>query len=165
MLGLCTSIYAIEKPTDWIESPSIKKTLTLAGIEAGLPDGLVHCVAYVESRFNPKATSIVVNGYKSCGIMQLYRRYLYVSNGFVEVYSSRPETFKWDSPRDNAEIGCRYLAYLISRFGGSVYLGVLAYNYGETNVSNISILSEIPEHCIVYANTIMILLASWDKNW
>lgn len=157
-IGLC---YA-QKPADWKEPKEIRDILTAAGDEAGLPRGLAHCVAYAESRFIPTARSKVVNGYRSCGLMQLYRMYI-VSN--VRRFSSHPYTFLWDNPADNAEVGCKYLAFLIERFDGSVYLGILAYNYGETNLRNITSMDDVPKRCIKYADSILKNLDAWDESW
>lgn len=152
----------VSKPSDWNEPEHIRAILSFAENEAGLPRGLAHCVAYSESRFKPTAMSRVVDGYRSCGLMQLYRRYI-VAN--VSRHSSHPETFNWKDPQDNAEVGCRYLSYLIRRFDGSVYLGVLAYNWGETNVRNMKSWDDVPPHCRKYADNVLSLLDAWNEEW
>lgn len=151
-----------EKPPDWQETESIKAVLTQAEASADLPRGLAHCVAYTESRFNPHARSKLVNNYRSCGLMQLYRMYIV---SLVAKYSSHPATFQWDDPQDNAEVGCSYLAYLIKRFDGSVYLAILSYNYGETNVRNIKSMDDVPKRCIKYADSILKLLDEYSEEW
>lgn len=156
------AIYA-ECPRDWIESNTIYTILNAAEADAGLPRGLAHCVAYSESRFKPTAMSRVVNGYRSCGIMQLYRRYI-VANA-EKYHDGGYKTFNWKNPEDNAQVGCRYLAHLIEKFGGSVYLGVLSYTYGETNLRNVKNLSDIPEHCVAYTNQVMQLLDEYNESW
>ena len=156
-IGLCFA-----KPIDWNEPEDIKDILTQAGNDADLPRGLAHCVAYAESRFIPTARSKVVNGYRSCGLMQLYRRYIV---HLVATYSSNPKAFNWADPEDNAEVGCKYLAYLIAKFDGSVYLGLLAFNYGETNLRNIKSMDEVPKRCIKYANSILKNLDEWNEDW
>lgn len=163
VLFLCISILYAECPKDWVESEYIYNVLTVAGDEAGLPTGLAHCVAYTESRFKPNALSKVVNNYRSCGLMQLYRRYIVsVANDF---HDGGYSTFRWEDPVDNAQVGCRYLAYLIKKFDGSVYLGILAYNYGETNLRNVKKWSNIPPKCIKYADQILRLLDEYDESW
>lgn len=165
ILALFPLAYA-QKPPDWNEPEAIKNILTVQGDQAGLPIGLSHCVAYRESRFDVRALSDVVNHYRSCGIMQLYRKYLYGKNGTIARFSSKTqETFRWDDPRDNAEAGCRYLAYLIDRFGSSVWLGLVAYRWGETNLANITQESDIPDYAICYADSILKMLDEYDESW
>jgi len=154
-------LYA-EKPADWREPDSIKSILSIEESEADLPRGLAHCVAYTESRFNPSARSRLVDNYRSCGLMQLYRRYI---GELVGRFSSDPKGFRWDDPGDSAEVGCRYLAYLIKRFDGSVYLGLCAYNFGPTSLDNIKQWSDIPKPCRRYADGIMKLLDEYQEEW
>lgn len=156
------SIAFAQKPKDWNEPTDIKGILNVEGANAGLPIGLSHCIAYHESGFNPHARSRLVGNYRSCGLMQLFRKYIV---SLVATYSSHPATFNWSDPRDNAEVGCGYLAYLIHRFGDSVYLGVLAYNWGETNVSNMKSLDDIPEHCKKYADSVLAMLDQYEETW
>ena len=94
--------------------------------------------------------------------MQLYRRYIV---HLVATYSSNPKAFNWADPEDNAEVGCKYLAYLIAKFDGSVYLGILAYNFGETNLRNIKSMDEVPKKCINYADSILKNLDEWNEDW
>lgn len=154
-------VYA-EAPPGWKESAEIKSILSFAEQDAGLPIGLAHCVAYTESRFNPKARSKLVDNYRSCGLMQIYRKYIVA---LVARYSSHPDTFLWDDPQDSAEVGCRYLAYLIDYFGGSVYLAVLSYNAGPTTVRNMKSMDDIPPRCRKYADNIMKLLDEYQETW
>lgn len=159
----CIGALYAECPKDWVESEYIYNILTEAGYEADLPVGLSHCVAYTESRFKPKAMSRVVKGFRSCGIMQIYRRYIVVAANLY--HDGGYTTFNWQDPEDNSQVGCRYLSHLIKQFGGSVYLGVIAYNYGPTNLSNIKQLSDIPIECRDYADQIMALLDDYDCSW
>jgi soluble lytic murein transglycosylase-like protein len=166
LLCTCTTAVICAKPPDWNEPPRIRAILTEQGARHGLPRGLSHCVSYTESRFIPNAKSEVVNGYRSCGVMQTYRKYLYGEKGFIARYSSKSqEDFRWDDPTDNAEIGCGYLAYLTERFGGSVYLGLVAYRWGETNLAGIKSWSEIPEYARDYARVILKNLDDWQEGW
>lgn len=159
----CFSILYAQCPSDWHEPDYIKSILIAAGDEAGLPVGLPHCVSYKESRFKPSATSCVVNGYRSCGLMQLYRKYIVATA--TQYHDGGYSTFNWQDPADNAQVGCRYLAYLIDKFGGSVYLGVLAYNWGETNVRNMKSLDDVPVSCKDYTDSMMILLDAYSEDW
>lgn len=163
LLFLFFGVVHAECPRDWVESETIYKVLSAAESEAGLPIGLAHCVAYSESRFKPTAMSKVVNGYRSCGLMQLYR--LYIVSNAEKYHDGGYKTFNWKDPEDNAQVGCRYLAYLIKKFGGSVYLAVISYTYGETNLRNIKKWSDIPPHCIVYADQVMRLLDEYEESW
>ena len=150
-------------PKDWVESEYIYNILSVNEQKADLPLGLAHCVSYTESRFKPKAMSRVVNNYRSCGIMQLYRMFIVsiVNKYFPGGYSK----FNWEDPDDNSYVGCMYLADLIRKFDGSVYLGVLSFNWGETNVRNMKSLSEVPPKCRQYADQIMKLLDEYDESW
>jgi soluble lytic murein transglycosylase-like protein len=161
LLALLPLAYA-QKPPDWNEPATIKNILTVQGDRAGLPIGLAHCVAYTESRFIPTARSRVVNNYRSCGIMQIYRMYIV---SLVNKYSSHPATFDWTNPRDNAEVGCKYLAFLIDRFGVSVWLGLVAYRWGPTNLANITQESDIPDYAVWYADSILKMLDEYDESW
>ena len=165
MALLATALCAEGKPRDWKESAEVAGILSMAEQDAELPRGLAHCVAYSESRFKPDARSRIVDGYRSCGIMQLYRKYLYGPDGIASRFSDNPGAFQWDDPRKNAEVGCRYLAYLIDRFGGSVYLGVLAYNAGPGTVERMREWSDIPKYCVRYADDVMALLDDWEEEW
>jgi hypothetical protein len=160
---LCGAFLYAQQPKEWNEPQYIYMAISEAEAEAGLPIGLLHCVGYVESRFNPKALSPVTRGYRSCGVVQLYRKYIvdlankYHDGGYA--------SFRWDDPYDNAQVGGRYLADLIRKFGGSVYLGLIAYNWGETRLRNINKWSDIPVECRVYANTILSLLDQYQESW
>lgn len=157
------SVGYAECPKDWVESEYIYNILTMANTEADLPRGLAHCVAYSESRFKVNALSRVVQNFRSCGIMQLYR--MYIGDLVVDYFDGKPSEFNWRNPQHNAQVGCRYLAYLIKKFDGSVYLGVLSYTWGETNVRNMKKWSDIPPHCKAYADQVMRLLDEYDESW
>ena len=165
LILLATALCAEGKPRDWKESAEVAGILSMAEQDAELPRGLAHCVAYSESRFKPDARSRIVDGYRSCGIMQLYRKYLYGPDGIASRFSDNPEAFRWDDPRKNAEVGCRYLSWLIKRYGGSVYLALIAYNWGPTKLSRIERVDEIPPDVIQYTNDILVLLDQWEPCW
>lgn len=158
-----------EKPRDWKEPKYIKSIIHTYESSAGLPIGLAHCVAYAESRFNPKARSRVVNGYRSDGLFQEYRKYLYDSPsglGLISRFSNIDQKdYEWYNPKHSAEVGCNYLAWLISYYHGSVYLGVLAYNMGTENIKNLHSLDDIPENCRGYADLVLYLLDNYDETW
>jgi soluble lytic murein transglycosylase-like protein len=151
------------KPAEWNEPSSIRQILTIAGNNANLPRGLSHIIAYHESRFNPLAQSKYVSGYRSRGLMQIYFKY---QLAIVSRHSSMsPRHFIWSNPEHSAIVGCNYLSYLIDRFGGSIYLGVLAYNWGEGNVERMTSVDQIPADCKKYAESVLKMLDSWEEWW
>ena len=169
LAGLCfvRSTYgetpANNKPDDWNEPANIKAILCTAEQNADLPIGLAHVIAYHESRFNPRAQSKYVGGYRSRGLMQIYFKY---QSSIVSKYSSIDHRhFIWYNPEHSAIVGCGCLSYLIRRFGGSVYLGVLAYNWGEGNVERMTSTDQIPLHCANYAESVLRMLDTWEEWW
>ena len=161
LLGI--SIIYAECPDDWLEPEYIYDILTIEGNKANLPIGLSHCVAYSESRFKPNALSRRVQNYRSCGLMQLYR--MYIGDLVADYFDGTYAEFNWKNPQHNAQVGCGYLAYLIKKFDGSVYLGVLAYTWGETNVRNMKKWSDVPPRCKTYTDQVMRLLDEYDGSW
>jgi soluble lytic murein transglycosylase-like protein len=166
---LCISMMYAQKPKDWKESKEIKAIISKWESSAELPRGLGHCVAYCESRFNPRARSGVVAGYRSDGLFQEYRKFLYDSAtglGLITRFSDIPQAeYEWFNPEHSAEVGCNYLAYLIEYWHGSVYLGVLSYTLGTENLKNISKIEDIPKRCTDYADKVLLLLDSYDDSW
>lgn len=152
-----------QKPAEWHEPASIRQILTIAGNNANLPRGLSHIIAYHESRFNPNAQSKYIGGYRSRGLMQIYFKY---QSAIVSRHSSiGTRHFIWSNPEHSAIVGCNYLAYLIDRFGGSIYLGVLAYNWGEGNVERMTSVDQIPADCKKYAESVLKMLDRWEEVW
>ena len=158
-----------EKPKDWKEPKYIKSIISFREKKANLPIGLGHCVAYCESRFKPNARSRVVRGYRSDGLFQIYRKYMYDSTayeGLIHKFTDMSEKeFKWDNPDHSAELGCNYLAWLIKYWHGSVYLGVLSYTYGFENLRNIKSLEDIPKECKDYTEQVLFLLDNYQETW
>lgn len=147
-----------EKPKDWKEPSNIRAILEAN--DNALPAGLSHIMAYKESRFNPLAVS--PNG-QDRGLMQLNKRYQ--ADVVWRHTSLKASTFQWSSAEHSAIAGCNYLAYLIDRFGGSVYLGLIAYNWGEGNLSRIKNIDEIPKKVTNYADSALKMLDEWDETW
>lgn len=166
---LCVGFVYAQKPKDWVESKAIKATISKYEYVAELPRGLAHCVAYYESRFNPRARSKVVDGYRSDGLFQEYRKFLYDSAtglGLITRFSDIPQAqYEWYNPEHSAEVGCNYLAYLIEYWHGSVYLGVLSYTYGAENLKNIEKWEDVPKNCRDYADQVLFLLDCYDDSW
>lgn len=138
-----------------------------AEIQNGLPTGLAVCVAWHESSYKPTAQSRCVGGYRSRGLMQIYHKY---QNEIVSKYTDiPPKFFDWKNPIHSAQAGCGYLAYLIDRFDGDLYLAVLAYNWGEGNVSALLTggltENDIPAHCANYAKNVLWMLDNVVRLW
>ena len=138
-----------------------------AEIQNDLPIGLAVCIAWHESEYKPTAISRYVGGYRSRGLMQIYHKY---QNEIVRKYTNiPPELFDWKNPQHSAQAGCGYLAYLIDRFGGDLYLAVLAYNWGAGNVSALLAGSltenDIPAHCANYAKNVLWMLDNVVSLW
>jgi soluble lytic murein transglycosylase-like protein len=145
-----------EKPPDWSEPTAIRTILEAH--DDSLPVGLSHIVAYMESRFKPLA-----NNGQDRGLMQINR---YYQNDIAWRHTDiDPASFNWKNPEHSAIAGCNYLAYLIDRFGGSVYLGLIAYNWGEGNLSRITSIDQIPEKVTNYADKALKLLDTWNETW
>jgi len=145
----------------------IAAILRNAEIQHDLPIGLAVCVAWYESEYKPNALSRYVGGYRSRGLMQIYHKY---QNEVVRKYTNiPPKLYDWKNPQHSAQAGCGYLAYLIDRFYGDLYLAVLAYNWGEGNVSRLlcGVLSEkdIPKHCTNYVKKVLWMLDNVVVLW
>lgn len=148
------------KPDDWYESPAMAAMLSTIERGANLPRGMAHCLVYAESRFKPSALSPNGEDRGLCQINRRYQSYIVEKHGDV-----RPAAFRWDDGRQNATAGCNYLAALIHQFGDSVYLGLIAYNWGPGNLARIRSLDEIPLKKRKYAEDILRLLDAWDEGW
>ena len=145
----------------------IATILRNAEIQHDLPIGIAVCIAWYESSYKPTAQSRYVGGYRSRGLMQIYHRY---QNEIVHKYTNiPPKLFDWKNPTHSAQAGCGYLAHLIDRFDGDLYLAVLAYNWGEGNVSALLTggLTEnnIPQHCANYAKNVLWMLDNVVGMW
>jgi len=163
-LSLCIPAIAEHKPTDWHESAEMFTMLERVGDEAGLPRGMAHVLAYGESRFLP---AVVSKDGADRGLMQLGRQW---QSGLVERYfrtsDGTPRTgFDWRNPEHNATVGCSYLADLTRRFGGSLYMGMVAYNWGPGHVARMTRWGEAPRSTIRYVDRCMVLLDGWSEDW
>ena len=150
------------KPPEYIAT-----ILRNAEIQHDLPIGLAICVAWHESSYKPTAQSRYVGVYRSRGLMQIYHKY---QNEIVRKYTDiPPKFFDWKNPIHSAQAGCGYLAYLIDRFDGDLYLAVLAYNWGEGNVSGLLTgrltENDIPQHCTNYAENVLWMLDNVVGLW
>ena len=97
-----------------------------AASSTGVPEDFILAVMFVESRFQPEATSPV----GARGLMQLMPR-------TAAALAEDLGLAKWDAydPAFNALAGATYLARLIHRFEGDFRLALAAYNAGPTRVS------------------------------
>ena len=149
LIVLSVGAFATEYPIDWTPSAKTVKILQKAGKDAGLPIGLAECVAYSESRF----ISGSISPSNSRGLMQINARYeAHLADKF---FRGGHKAFRWWVTADSASLGCNYLAYLIDYYGGSIYLGLISYNWGMSNLSNIKSWEDIPLTSINYANNIL----------
>lgn len=151
-------------PADWNEPASIAAMLTVKEQEWGLPRGIAHCQAYVESRFNPMALS---SDKQDRGLDQinLYWQGELVWRYFREPDGTRRYGFDWRNPEHSATVGCAYLSAMIRNYGGSAWLGLVAYNWGPGKLSSIEKWSDIPVKKRKYADDILELLDQWSPGW
>lgn len=102
-------------------SSSIAAMVQAAAAQYGVDPGLALAVAQRESGLNPNATSSA----GAQGVMQLMpatAASLGVSNPY--------------DPTQNINAGVRYLASLISQYGGDTTKALAAYNWGPGNLNN-----------------------------
>lgn len=97
----------------------------------GLSVNLIRAVIRAESGGDPKAISKV--GAK--GLMQI--RPLAEQDALKQL--RLPENLKGDlfEPKYNLLIGTTYLAHMVQRFEGDIYLGVAAYHMGPTRIAKL----------------------------
>lgn len=150
LLLVIMPLHGENKPADWQPSQKTLTALQKAGEAAELPIGLAECLAYQESRFVPWITG---RGGKDRGLMQINSDYeLYLADKF---FPGGHKAFRWWIASDSATLGCSYLAYLIEYFRGSLYLALIAYNFGPNNLKEIRSLDDIPKKSIEYADNIL----------
>ena len=145
------------RPADWHETTEIRVMLDQKEQEWGLPRGLAHCQAYAESRFKP---GVVSPGGNDRGLFQvncIWESYL-VWRYFRTPDGVKRTGFDWRNPEHSATVGCAYLADMIRVYGGSVWLGLVAYNWGPGNLSAVKRWEDIPVKKRKYATDILALL-------
>ncbi len=124
---LTVTVLLLPKDKKALPGAEYGEIITECSEKHGLDRSLVYAVIECESSFDEKAVSVA----GASGLMQLM-----------------PETFDWIlpkkegaeernifSPRQNIEAGCKYLSYLIKRFGVTE-TALAAYNAGEGTVSS-----------------------------
>jgi soluble lytic murein transglycosylase-like protein len=97
--------------------------------DTGLPFALLKAMVATESDFNPNAVRVeaAIND-KSIGLMQI----LVGTARTIVPGITEAQLFV---PANNLMIGSRYLAQQVSRYGGDIWKGVAAYNYGSAKVA------------------------------
>lgn len=97
--------------------------------DTGLPFAVLKAMVATESNFNPNAVRVeaAIND-KSIGLMQIL---LSTARGIVPGITEA----QLSVPANNIMIGSRYLAQQVSRYGGDIWKGVAAYNYGSAKVA------------------------------
>lgn len=158
-----TPVFAA-KPSDWKESASISAMLTQKEQDWGLPIGMAHCQAYKESRFE---WWVVSPDGQDRGLFQINKEH---EAELVEKYFREPDGtkrtgFDWRNPEHSATVGCGYLAAMTRKFGGSNWLGLVAYNWGPGHLSRIKKWADIPVKKRKYANDVLALLDEWSPEW
>lgn len=103
--------------------------LSAAARDTGLPFSVLKALVATESDFNPNASRVeaAIND-KSIGLMQIL---LSTARGIVPGITEA-QLFV---PANNIMVGSRYLAQQVSRYGGDIWKGVAAYNYGSAKVA------------------------------
>ncbi len=90
-----------------------------AAMEYNVPFGLVKALIAEESGFNPDAVS--ADG--ACGLMQL-----------MPVHVKNAEMKDPFDPKENIEVGTRFLSELLARYNGDLGMTIAAYNAGPAAV-------------------------------
>jgi soluble lytic murein transglycosylase-like protein len=104
---------------------AVRHLIREAASQHGLEFELIQAVIATESGFNPDA----VSPKGAVGLMQLIPE---TAERFgVRPLGKQSVSERLTDPRTNIQAGSRYLAWLISTFGGDVRLAVAAYNAGE----------------------------------
>ena len=97
--------------------------------DTGLPFAVLKALVRKESNFNPNAARVeaAIND-KSIGLTQvLVRTAREIVPGITESALYNPAT--------NLIVGSRYLQRQVARYGGDLWKGVAAYNYGSAKVA------------------------------
>lgn len=118
--------------------PEIDRVLNNAADKTGLPRNFIRAVAFVESRYNPEATSRV----GAIGLMQLMPR-------TAEGLGVDPH-----DPEQNALGGAQFLKRLILKYSGDVHKALAAYNWGPGNVETTS-MGDWPASVHAYVSKIL----------
>ncbi|MCP4601872.1 MAG: lytic transglycosylase domain-containing protein [Proteobacteria bacterium] len=111
-----------------------------------IAEDLIYGIIWVESRFNPRATSPV----GARGLMQLMPRTATYLADCID-WRGRSNSF---SPSFNVAAGSYYIARLIEQFKGDEDLALAAYNAGPTKVRRWLKGSGLPKVSIEYATMV-----------
>lgn len=102
-----------------------KKEILSASEKYDLPAELISAVIWTESKFDPNAES----DKGAVGLMQL------MPSTASWLYGSSIDENTLKNEEINIELGCKYLRYLLDKFGKSELM-LAAYNAGEGNVTS-----------------------------
>jgi soluble lytic murein transglycosylase-like protein len=142
LVGLVLSLEPrpTSRPRPWRRPPArIRNVLERAAERAGIPLELLIGVAYVESRYNPEATSRA----GAMGLMQL----------MPETAAGLGVTDPYDA-QQSAEAGARFLARLRSRFG-NWSRALAAYQWGPGHVARFPRSSSWPSSTRRYVDRVL----------
>jgi soluble lytic murein transglycosylase-like protein len=121
-------------------APSVALALEAASKATGVDLALLRAIAWVESRYNPRAVGPVTkHGWHAQGLMQLGPQALI---GVANPYD----------PSENALAGARLLAGYLSRYAGDVRRAVSAYNWGPGNIDT---HATVPTEVATYASRVL----------
>jgi hypothetical protein len=145
---------------DWsLTSDKVQKVSSIvaqASTRFALPEDLVFGIIWVESRFDPKATSPV--GAK--GLMQLMPRTATYLADCID-WDDRVDAF---DPTFNITAGSYYIARLIKEFDGNEALALAAYNAGPTKVKRWLSSDGLPKGSVAYATMVQTARAFFNPR-
>ncbi len=153
MFSYFTTCYAcgVNSAINWHTIPlrlhTYQQAIHRAAKRWHLDPGLLQAMIHAESAFNPYA----VSAKGAAGLMQLMPDTA-VAMGVVNVFD----------PQQNIDGGARYLAQLLTEFGGKVPLAAAAYNAGSLAVKKYAGIPPYPE-TRVYVQRVSILRHRYDQ--
>lgn len=102
---------------------------TVATQTFALPQGLVSAVCFTESRHNVKAIHFNDGGEDSLGLCQVHL-------GTARDLGFKGTRKELSDPRTNIYYSAKYLNHQLSRYNGSIYKAVAAYNAGTYRLND-----------------------------
>jgi soluble lytic murein transglycosylase-like protein len=121
-------------------APPVALALEAASKATGVDLALLRAIAWVESRYNPRAVGPVTkHGWHAQGLMQLGPAALIgVSNPY--------------DPAENALAGAKLLAQYLQHYAGDVRRAVAAYNWGPGNFDS---HATVPTEVATYVSRVL----------
>ena len=136
-----------KKMEDWdITAQRVKEIAPIverAARENKIPASLIFGVIWVESRFNPEASS----GVGARGLMQLMPK---TARYLAECIDWPKRVVDIEDPEFNIAAGSYYVARLIKQFNGDLDLALAAYNAGPGNIAKWMNNTGLPDVSIEY---------------